>query len=61
MKRRNTAHPDLNKVSQTRAATVMGLLEEARLARMRGIKVSQKNSSVKTAMDRVKDWFVGNF
>jgi cell division protein FtsA len=48
-------------VSQTRAATVMGLLEEARLARMRGIKVSQKNSSVKTAMDRVKDWFVGNF
>ncbi len=48
-------------VSQTRAATVMGLLEEARLARMRGIKVSQKNSSVKSAMDRVKDWFVGNF
>jgi cell division protein FtsA len=48
-------------VSQTRAATVMGLLEEARLARMRGIKVSQKNSTVKSAMDRVKDWFVGNF
>ncbi|MEY4318615.1 MAG: cell division protein FtsA [Pseudomonadota bacterium] len=55
----NSALADM--VSQTRAATVMGLLEEARLARMRGIKVSQKNSSVKTAMDRVKDWFVGNF
>lgn len=55
----NSALADM--VSQTRAATVMGLLEEARMARMRGIKVSQKNSSVKTAMDRVKDWFVGNF
>jgi cell division protein FtsA len=55
----NSALADM--VSQTRAATVMGLLEDARLARMRGIKVSQKNSSVKTAMDRVKDWFVGNF
>ena len=55
----NSALADM--VSQTRAATVMGLLEEARLARMRGIKVSQKNSTVKTAMDRVKDWFVGNF
>ena len=55
----NSALADM--VSQTRAATVMGLLEEARLARMRGIKVSQKNSSDKTAMDRVKDWFVGNF
>ena len=48
-------------VSQPRAATVMGLLEEARLGRMRGFKVAQKNGSVKTAMGRVKDWFVGNF
>lgn len=55
----NSALADM--VSQTRAATVMGLLEEARMARMRGIKVSQKNSTVKSAMDRVKDWFVGNF
>jgi cell division protein FtsA len=39
----------------------MGLLEEARVARMRGFKVSQKSSTVKTAVDRVKDWFVGNF
>ena len=48
-------------VSQPRAATAMGLLEEARVARIRGFKVSQKSSTVKTAVDRVKDWFVGNF
>ncbi|MCY7370309.1 MAG: cell division protein FtsA [Polaromonas sp.] len=48
-------------VAQARAATVMGLLEEARLARMRGYKVSQKAGSVHSAFGRVKDWFVGNF
>ena len=48
-------------VAQSRAATVMGLLEEARLARMRGFKVAQKNGSMKTAFGQVKDWFVGNF
>ncbi|MFZ9296996.1 MAG: cell division protein FtsA [Hylemonella sp.] len=48
-------------VAQPRAATVMGLLEEARLARMRGLKVSGKHGSMKSAFGRVKDWFVGNF
>ncbi|MGI4779620.1 MAG: cell division protein FtsA [Janthinobacterium lividum] len=48
-------------VAQPRAATVMGLLEEARLARMRGYKVAQKNGSVKTAFGRFKDFIVGNF
>lgn len=48
-------------VAQPRAATVMGLLEEARLARMRGFKVAQKNGSVKTAFGRFKDFIVGNF
>ncbi|MEO8250717.1 MAG: cell division protein FtsA [Burkholderiales bacterium] len=48
-------------VAQPRAATVMGLIAEARLARMRGFKVAQKNGSMKTAMGRVKDWIVGNF
>jgi cell division protein FtsA len=48
-------------VAQARAATVMGLLEEARIARMRGFKVAQKNGSIKTAYGRVKDWYVGNF
>ena len=48
-------------VAQPRAATVMGLLEEARLARLRGFKVAQKNGSMKTAFGQVKDWLVGNF
>ena len=48
-------------VGQPRAATVMGLLEEARMARLRGYKVAQKHGSMKTAMGRVKDWFIGNF
>ncbi len=48
-------------VSQPRAATVMGLLEEARIARLRGYKVSQKNGSVKTAIGRFRDFVVGNF
>ncbi len=48
-------------VAQARAATVMGLLEEARLARLRGFKVAQKAGSMKTAFSQVKDWFVGNF
>jgi cell division protein FtsA len=48
-------------VAQPRAATVMGLLEEARLARMRGYKVSENHGSMKTAFGQVKDWFVRNF
>ena len=48
-------------VAQPRAATVMGLLEEARLGRMRGYKVSQKAGSMHNAFGRVKDWLVGNF
>jgi cell division protein FtsA len=48
-------------VAQTRAATVMGLLEEARLARVRGNKVAQKVGAMQGAMERVKNWFVGTF
>jgi cell division protein FtsA len=48
-------------VGQPRAATVMGLLEEARMARLRGYKVAAKHGSMKTAVGRVKDWFIGNF
>ncbi|MDT0137502.1 cell division protein FtsA [Acidovorax sp. PRC11] len=48
-------------VAQPRAATVMGLLEEARQARLRGFKVAQKSGSVKTAFGRFKDFIVGNF
>ena len=53
--------PLADMVAQPRAATVMGLLEEARLARSRGLKVAQQHGSMKTALGRVKDWFVGNF
>jgi len=48
-------------VAQPRAATVMGLLEEARLARLRGHKVAQKAGPVGGLLARVKEWFVGNF
>jgi cell division protein FtsA len=39
----------------------MGLLEEARLARIRGQRVAMKHGSVKTAFGRIKDFIVGNF
>ncbi|MCH2241165.1 MAG: cell division protein FtsA [Aquabacterium sp.] len=48
-------------VANPRSATVMGLLEEARMARTRGIKAAQQAGSVQTLFGRVKDWFVGNF
>lgn len=48
-------------VAHPRSATVMGLLEEARLARMRGIRVAQKTGPVRGAFARVKDFIVGNF
>lgn len=48
-------------VAQPRAATVMGLIEEARLARMRGFKVSQKSGSMKSAIGGVRDWFLRVF
>jgi cell division protein FtsA len=48
-------------VAQPRAATVMGLLEEARLARLRGLKVAQKSGSVTNAFGRIKEWLAGNF
>ena len=48
-------------VAQPRSATAMGLLEEARMARMRGLKVAQKAGSMKTVLGQMRDWFVGNF
>ncbi|MBB1162253.1 cell division protein FtsA [Aquariibacter albus] len=48
-------------VANPRSATVMGLLEEARLARSRGFKAAQQAGSVTTLFGRLKDWFVGNF
>ena len=48
-------------VAQPRSATAMGWLEEARMARMRGLKVAQKAGSMKTVLGQMRDWFVGNF
>ena len=48
-------------LANPRSATVMGLLEEARMARMRGHKVAGKSGSVKTVLGRARDWFLGNF
>jgi len=48
-------------VASPRSATVMGLLEEARLGRARGMKAAQQAGSVKTLFGRLKDWFLGNF
>ena len=48
-------------VANPRSATVMGLLEEARLARTRGLKAAQQAGSVQTMLGRMKDWFMGNF
>ena len=48
-------------VANPRSATVMGLLEEARVARGRGQKAARQAGSVKTVIGRAKDWFLGNF
>ncbi|MFP5467310.1 MAG: cell division protein FtsA, partial [Gammaproteobacteria bacterium] len=48
-------------VAQPRASTVMGLLEEARLARVRGHKVAQKAGPMQGVLERMKNWFVGTF
>lgn len=48
-------------VAQPRAATVMGLLEEARLSRLRGFKVAQKAGGIHNTYSRIRDWFAGNF
>ncbi|MGH8789012.1 MAG: cell division protein FtsA [Cupriavidus necator] len=48
-------------VKSPRYATVMGLLLEGRVQRMRGRKVAVQSGSVKQVWSRMKEWFVGNF
>jgi cell division protein FtsA len=48
-------------VANPRSATVMGLLEEARLARARGQRAAHQAGSMKGWLGRAKDWFIGNF
>ncbi len=53
--------PLYDMVANPRSATVMGLLEEARLARTRGQRAAQQAGSMKGWVSRAKDWFIGNF
>jgi len=53
--------PLFDMVANPRSATVMGLLEEARLARARGQRAAQQAGSMKGWLGRAKDWFIGNF
>jgi cell division protein FtsA len=48
-------------LANPRSACVMGLLQEARLARGRGLKAAAQAGSVKGVLGRAKDWFLGNF
>ena len=48
-------------VATTRSATVMGLLEEARLAHQRGARAAQQAGSVKNILGRARDWFLDIF
>jgi cell division protein FtsA len=41
-----------------RFSTVMGLLGEARLQRLRGRKVAQQDGSFKRVLARMKEWFM---
>ncbi|HPG77446.1 MAG TPA: cell division protein FtsA [Piscinibacter sp.] len=53
--------PLADMIANPRSATVMGLLEEARLSRTRGQRAAQQVGSVQTLFGRAKDWFLGNF
>lgn len=48
-------------VKSPRYATVMGLLQEGRVQRMRGRKVAVQSGSFKQVWQRMKEWFLGNF
>jgi len=48
-------------VRSPRFSTVMGLLAEARLQRVRGRKVAQQTGNVTQVFSRMKEWFLGNF
>jgi cell division protein FtsA len=48
-------------VRSPRFSTVMGLLAEARMQRMRGRKAAQQTGNVSQIFARMKEWFLGNF
>jgi len=48
-------------VRNPRFATVMGLLQEAHMQRLRGRKVAAQTGSFKSTLRKMKEWIVGNF
>ena len=48
-------------VAQPRASTVMGFMDEARMAHLRGAKAAQQSSPVQSIFARLKEFIVGNF
>ncbi len=48
-------------VRSPRYSTAVGLLEEARVQRLRGRKVAEQSGSFKETLRRMKEWFLGNF
>ncbi|WP_296227657.1 cell division protein FtsA [Ralstonia sp. UBA689] len=48
-------------VKSPRYATVMGLLQEGRVQRVRGRKVVVQSGSARQIWTRMKEWFIGNF
>ena len=48
-------------VRSPRFSTAMGLLQEARVQRLRGRRVAQTRGGFKEIFQRMREWFVGNF
>ena len=48
-------------VRSPRFSTAMGLLQEARVQRLRGRRVASTRGGVKDVFQRMREWFVGNF
>ncbi|MEY4907079.1 MAG: cell division protein FtsA, partial [Pseudomonadota bacterium] len=48
-------------VASPRASTAMGLLEEARLARMRGLRSAPSGSTAQGLFGKARDWFLKSF
>jgi cell division protein FtsA len=48
-------------VRSPRFATVMGLLEEARVQRLRGRRVAQQGTGLRDILQRMKEWFANSF
>ena len=48
-------------VCNPRYATAVGLLEDARLRRSKGVRALEQAGSVKDTVRRMREWFLGNF